>query len=46
MKKIILLFILSSQFVLAQAPNWSWVKKSTGDINEGFALQQKLITKD
>lgn len=37
MKKIILLFIISSQFVLAQAPNWNWVKKSTGDINEGFA---------
>jgi hypothetical protein len=37
MKRICLLFIISSQFLLAQAPNWSWVKKSTGDINEAFA---------
>jgi hypothetical protein len=36
-KKITFLFIILSQFVLAQAPNWSWVKKSTGAINEGFA---------
>lgn len=38
MKKIILLvFTISSPFVLAQSPDWSWVKKSTGDINEAFA---------
>jgi hypothetical protein len=37
MKKIILFLIIGSQFVLAQAPNWGWVKKSTGAINEGFA---------
>ncbi len=38
MKKItLLLLVLSAQFVLGQAPNWNWVKKSTGAINEGFA---------
>ncbi len=38
MKKIfLLLFFISSQIVLAQAPSWSWAKKSTGDINEAFA---------
>jgi hypothetical protein len=38
MKKItLLLLFISAQFVLGQAPNWNWVKKSTGAINEGFA---------
>lgn len=38
MKKItLLLLVISAQFVLGQAPNWNWIKKSTGAINEGFA---------
>lgn len=38
MKKIIFtLILLCVEVALSQAPNWSWVKKSSGDINEAFA---------
>jgi len=33
----LLFFIISSQFLFAQAPNWNWIKKSTGSINEAVA---------
>ncbi len=38
MRKIFLLFMgLASPLLMAQTPSWNWVKKSTGDINEGVA---------
>lgn len=36
-KSIVTIIFLVSQIIVSQIPNWNWVKKSTGDINEGFA---------
>jgi hypothetical protein len=37
MKKITFLLLIIPGLIMSQAPNWAWVKRSTGSINEAVA---------